>query len=336
LKVLYVGSGAVNLCLAGWMHAGVSRTSFLVRTADNELIPSQSFRCQLPGHKNNQIFKCRAFASLEGEEIPDLIVIGVKSYSLETVVESIIGAFGNQVSVMSVLNGVRHVELLTAKFSNAFFATIAFNSYRVSQTSAVALGATVGLSASESADRSMLEAIHKILSGKITAKLIESPRDAAHTKLVVNLGNALLAMVGFHDNRNRELDILQKITAKILWEGVEAIKKYGVKEARLPGMPTWSLMWLSKQLPSFIVLPIFRSKMRSTSINSMAQDLQNGSENTELEDINGYLVKLADRVGVKIPYNRALYHIFKEWLKEEAQPIRPSVLLSRINSFSNL
>jgi len=70
VKVLYVGSGAVNMCLAGWMHAGLRSTSFLVRTADNELVQSQSFKCRLPGNKNERVYPCKAFATLEGQEGP--------------------------------------------------------------------------------------------------------------------------------------------------------------------------------------------------------------------------------------------------------------------------
>lgn len=334
MNVLYVGSGAVNLCLAGWLHEGINSTSFLVRTTDNELIKSQSFKCRLPGNKNDCEYPCKAFASLEGQEKPDLIVFGVKSYSLESVVDKVIEAFGNQIPVMSVLNGVRHVELLSAKFSDVVFATIVFNSYRVSQNSAVAVGTTIGLSAL-STNSKMLGAIYQLLSKKTNAKLLSSPSDAAHSKLVINLGNSLLTIVSFHNNRDRELEILQPIMAKLLWEGVEVMKKHGVKEARLPGMPSWTLLWLSKTLPAFIILPIFKKKMKSTAINSMAQDLQRGVNDTELEDINGYLVHLADKIGAEIPYNRALYHIFKEWQKENGQPMTPSVLLSRINSFAS-
>gem|GEM_PF-950902 len=334
MKVLYVGSGAVNMCLAGWMHAGLRSTSFLVRTADNELVQSQSFKCRLPGNKNERVYPCKAFATLEGQERPSLIVFGVKSYSLESAVDRVIEAFGNQIPVMSVLNGVGHVELLTAKFPNVLFATIVFNSYRVSQTSAVAVGGSLGLS-SWGPDTKIRDAVYKILVAKTNTKLLKSPTDAAHSKLVINLGNALLTIVGFHNNRYRELDVLQTITAKILWEGVQVMKKHGVKEARLPGMPTWTLLWLSKNLPTFITLPIFEKKLKSNSINSMAQDIQRGSFNTELEDINGYLVRLADKLGLEIPYNRALYHLFKEWMVEGGQPITPSDLLSRINSFSS-
>lgn len=315
------------------MHSGTISTTFLVRVADNELMRAKGFQCRLPGDKNARVYRSTAIASLENAERPDLVVIGVKSYSLTEVLDKLEAAFGKDIPVMSVLNGVRHVEEISRKFDNAIFATIAFNAFRISEISAEAVGGSIALSTT-SADKTTMNEVHEILKRKISVTMADNPYDAAHCKLVMNLGNALLSMVGFHNHRNRELDVLQKITATVLWEGVQVIRKNGTKEVRISGMPTWPLIWMSKKLPTFIVLPIFEKKMQASSINSMAQDLQKGSDHTEVEDINGYLVQLADKLGVEIPYNRALYELFKQWVRSGAQPIKPSVLLSHINSFS--
>lgn len=334
MKVLYVGSGAVNLCLAGWMHSGTDKTTFLVRSAENEMIRTGSFQCRLPGDKNTRVYRCEATANLTEVEKPDLVVIGVKSYSLDGVLDAIASTFGTEVAVMSVLNGVRHVEQISQQFPNAIFATISFNAHRISPMTAVAEGGALSLS-SFMIPNPLMDSLYAILKRKIKISVVGNPTDAAHNKLIINLGNAVLTIVAFHQNRNRELEILQKLTAEVLWEGVTVMKKHGIKEARMAGMPPWILLWFTKMLPSFMVLPIFKKKMQSTAINSMAQDVQNGSQFTELEDINGYFVRLAEQLGVEIPYNRALYSVFNEWIQSGERPIKPSELLSRIRSFSS-
>lgn len=315
------------------MHSGTSQTSFLVSSPNHELIAAKSFQCRLPGDKNMRVYRSTAFSSLEGVEQPDLVVFGVKSYALDEVVEKVIAAFGTDIPVMSVLNGVRHVEYLSKKFPNAIFCTIAFNAYRTTPYAAEAVGGTVALSATDPSNP-MMETIHQILKRKISVQLVKNPLDAAHCKLIINLGNALLTMVAFHENRRRQLDVLQKLTAEILNEGVNVMKKAGVKEVSISGMPNWFLIRISKMLPQRLVLPIFEEKMKANTVNSMAQDLQAGSSQTELEDINGYFLQLAEKVNAEVPYNRALYHLFKEWQKNGAQPMRPSELLEAINSFS--
>lgn len=335
MNVLYIGSGAVNLCLAGWMHSGTNQTSFLVRTADNELIRTQAFQCRLPGDQNMRVYKCNAVSSLQELERPDLVVIGVKSYSLNSVIKQILEAFGSDVPVMSVLNGVRHVEILQKEFNHTVFATIIFNAYRQSPISAVAGEGSVILSSSDP-NSQMLNSINLILKRKVSVKIASNPLDAARCKLVINLGNSILTIVGHHKNRNREIDVLQKISARVMWEGVQTVRKAGTKEVLVSGMPPWILLWLSTVLPSFVMVPIFTNKLKDTRINSMAQDMEAVAGQTEFEDINGYLIRLAEEVGTSVPYNRALYHIFKEWMEKGAQPMRPSELLSRINSFSSL
>ncbi|MCB0754327.1 MAG: ketopantoate reductase family protein [Flavobacteriales bacterium] len=333
MRVLYVGSGAVNLCLAGWMHSGTGQSTFLVRTPDNELIRTQAFQCRLPGDKNKRVYKCQAVASLENVEVPDLIVLGVKNYSLAVVLDAIEAKFGTDVPIMSVLNGVDHVNILSQRFSKPIFATITFNAYRKSQILAEAVGGSLALSGPNLEDPTLV-AVYKILRRKIGVRLVQNPLDAAHCKLVLNLGNALLTIVAFHDNRNRELDILQKLSAALFNEGVDVLKRSGVKEAKIPGMPPWLLIRLSKWLPQWVILPIFEKKLKANSINSMAQDIEAGATNTELEDINGYFLQMAEAAGVEVPYNQALYAIFKEWKENGDQPLKPSELLARINSFS--
>jgi 2-dehydropantoate 2-reductase len=272
---------------------------------------------------------------LDGVEQPDLIVIGVKSYSLPEVLDKIEDAFGNQVPVMSVLNGVSHVKLVSERFERALFATIIFNAYRTSPSTAVAIGGSLGLSAKDPKDP-LIDVVFKLLKRKISVSLLDDPMDAAHCKLIINLGNALLTLVAFHEHRNREIEVLQRLTSQILNEGVDVLKKSGVKEAKISGMPPWLLIRLSKLLPSTIIVPIFKKKLQTNNINSMAQDIAAGSSKTELEDINGYFLQIAEKVKVDVPFNKGLYHTFKVWIENGAQPFTPSDLEEKIKSFSSL
>jgi len=334
LRILYVGPGAVNLSLAGWLHSGTRETCFLVRSPDHELIRTQAFQCRLPGDKNTRVYKCKVFSSLGGVEKPELVVFGVKSYALDDVVQQVLDAFGKDIPVMSVLNGVRHVQLLMDKFDDPIFCTVGFNAYRTSPIVSIAAGGSVVLSSSQNESR-LVQTLYKTLKRKISVSLSNKPMDAAHCKLIINLGNALLTVTGFDKNRKRQLPELQRLMAVLLWEGVQVMRKNGVEEVRMSGMPPWILLWLSKILPASITVPIFEKKMRFSSINSMAQDVKSGSSQTELEDINGYFLQLAESEGIEVPSNKALYSIFKEWQEAGDQPLTPKELLYRINSFSN-
>lgn len=313
MRVLYIGSGAVNLTLAGWMHSSTSQTSFLVSNPQHELIRTQAFQCQLPGDRNFRVYRCKAVHSLEGMKTPDLIIFGVKSHLLHQLIDQVKTAFGTDVTVASVLNGVKHVELLREAFAKCVFLTIGHNAYRTSDLAAVAMGGSVVVSsfgAEKEADQ-----LHAILKRKISTDRTLDPMAVAHCKLIMNLNNALLTLVQFHHHRERDLPVLQQLVSNMIWEGVRVIRKHGVKEVSIPGAPSWLLVFLSRIMPQFIALPIFKKRMAKYPITSMAQDLEGGARKTEVEDINGYFLELADGYGVDVPYNRAIYSCFKEWVE---------------------
>lgn len=331
--MLFIGSGAVNLSVAGWLRPYVDELSFLVRTPDNELISKGKFRCKY-GDDDWKEFDCSATSEISELTVPDIVIVGVKSYALEEVCVNIVDAFGFNIPVVSVLNGVRHIEVLEKKFKRVILATIFYNAYRLSPSEAIVLSGSIALSSNT--DCKTIGRLNTVLSKSIPITVVDKPTDVAYCKLVMNLGNALLTMVAYHDNRNRDLKELQQLTANMMWEGVRVLKKHGIKEVKVPNLPSWMLLRLSVTLPSFIVVPIFKKKMEISAINSMAQDLASGSDKTELEDLNGYLVSLAERLNVEVPYNKGVYQLFKKWNAKGAQPLTPAAVLNHVKSLDNL
>lgn len=330
--VLFYGSGAVNVSLMGWLHRDGLRMTVLTRPSSAEAIHQHGIRVTCQGLVSEA--RPGVVASLADCDRPDLIVIGVKAYALDAAMADILSNFDREVPVLSVLNGVRHVDLLRSKFTHAMFATICFNAYRKESWSAVALSCgPLVFTWSKAGDKQIRRATFDLLKGRVEAVQGSDPVDVAYNKLIVNLANALMTMVAFHDHRDRDLARLQFITSRVMWEGVRVLKASGIKELKVPGLPTWRMLWMSRFLPQFITVPIFRKKMMASAINSMAQDIQRGNE-TELEEINGQLIRLAQKFKVDVPFNRGVHRVFTEWSAAGEAPITPSEVLSRIRSVS--
>lgn len=328
--VLFFGSGAVNLSLIGWLAREGLRITVLARPASAAAIREHGVQVKCLGLRSEA--RPDVITALDSADRPDLIVIGVKAYVLDEAVAQILAAYGRYMPVLSVLNGVRHVDYLRSKFTNAMFATICFNAYRAEPHSAVAMSrGPLVFTWSRAVDKGLRRATFDLLKGRVEAVQGADALDVAHNKLIVNLANALMTMVAFHDHRDRDIAELQKLTAHVMWEGVQVLKAVGIKELRIPGLPAWRMLWMSRFLPQFITVPIFRKKMSVSAINSMAQDMQHGNE-TELEEINGRFLLLAERTKVSVPYNRAVYQIFMEWAASPATPLTPKEVLSRIRS----
>lgn len=329
-NVLFYGSGAVGLSLAGWLSHPDIQITVLARQGSAAILKEHGIEVLC----SDLLVRARPLVvtSLEQAIQPDLIVICVKAFALKDVVDEIRMHFGREMPVMSVLNGVRHVDLLRSKFSNVLFATICFNAFRQSAFQAEALSrGPIVLTSSRSTEKHLKREIFDWMKGRVELIQHGDPMDVACNKMIINLGNALLTMVAFHDNRDRELKSLQHIMANVLWEGVLVMRAHGVKEVSIPGMPSWRMLKLSRILPQFITVPIFRKKMASSAINSMAQDIARGSE-TEIEELTGYFLSMAKKVDLKVPYNKAVYALFKEWSADSNPSLAPSEILARKKS----
>jgi len=137
-------------------------------------------------------------------------------------------------------------------------------------------------------------------------------QDAVHSKIVINLANSLTTLIGMGYCEITDFPVFQRLLTSLVWEGIEIVKANGYKECKLGGMPGWTLLKLAAKMPGFLMRPIFRANVKKMVLSSMAQDvIQRRSKQNELDTINGYIIELADKAGLKAPFNRTLYKLCK-------------------------
>jgi ketopantoate reductase len=156
-------------------------------------------------------------------------------------------------------------------------------------------------------------------------------QDAIHTKIVVNLTNALDALVGRGARPLSSPEIFQRLLTQTLWEGVRTIRAAGHGEYRVPGMPSFAFLHLAAALPDWLTRPLFRRRLRAMRMSSMTQDVMlHGAASTELESITGYIVDLAAQHGVSVPYNRAILKLGREKFRPGFAPISCDEVLAAV------
>jgi ketopantoate reductase len=158
-----------------------------------------------------------------------------------------------------------------------------------------------------------LHLVQSILARGCPTDVTDRLQDAVHTKIVINLTNALDALIGRGTRPLSNLAIYQKLLAQTLWEGVRVIRASGYHEHRIAGMPPFALLRLLASLPGWLTRPLFKRRIRAMRVSSMTQDVVlRGARDTELESITGYIVRLAAAHNVPAPYNRAIYRLGRE------------------------
>jgi 2-dehydropantoate 2-reductase len=152
----------------------------------------------------------------------------------------------------------------------------------------------------------------RVGDGPARLRLSDDMLGIAWGKLLINLNNAVNALSGrplIQQLRERDY---RRVVAASQREGIGLLRRSGIKPAKIgavgPGLlPTviGSPDWLFNK----VFLKAWKIDDRARS--SMADDLAVGRK-TEIDYINGELVRLSDSLGVDAPVNKAIVRLVRE------------------------
>jgi 2-dehydropantoate 2-reductase len=114
MRLLVVGAGSTGGYFGGRLAQAGRDVTFLVRSRRAEELAARGLEIISPHGGFTLTPKTVTAGSLGGHY--DAILLTVKAYSLEAALEDIGPAVGPGTMILPVLNGMRHVDLLTARF----------------------------------------------------------------------------------------------------------------------------------------------------------------------------------------------------------------------------
>lgn len=128
-------------------------------------------------------------------------------------------------------------------------------------------------------------------------------------KLLLNLNNPVNALCGLPLKQELETRALRLIYAACLREGLQVLKKAGIKPAKAAAVPAEVIAPIL-YLPDFLFKRIARQMLAidPQARSSMWEDLQLG-RTTEIEFINGEIVRLAHSLGMAAPFNQHMLNL---------------------------
>jgi 2-dehydropantoate 2-reductase len=240
-----------------------------------------------------------------------VIALCVKSHATAVAAREI-GRHGRKgATVVSFQNGVSNVEALRSKLPRFEIVPgmVPFNVARLGPAS-WHKGTSGDLAVGESDATRMLGA--QLNRGPARLTLVGDMTALAWGKLLMNLNNAVNAL-----SRRTLLDELgerdyRRVVAASIVEALDLLGTAGIEPAQVGPIPP-------KLLPHAIAAPnfIFKNlllrvqKIDAKARSSMADDLAAGRE-TEIDYLNGEIVKLARSLGRDAPVNRTLVDLVKQ------------------------
>lgn len=325
-NIVIFGAGAIGSTIGGWLAPYHDSLYFLDQGVVLEKLNKdglQLFQSDCPEKKEN--IRIKTIKNLNELEKVDVIFLVVKNYSLDFVSQLIVKSVGKEVLIVALQNGVENQKILPKYFSNIIFGVIGYNAwmekpgiYGYQKKGPIVLGTL-------RPDELVKEKLAiKILMNKAVETIITNDiQSAAHSKMVINLANSLTTLVGHGYRELSSLKLMQKILSRMTYEGIQIIKAAGINEYKIKGMPSWFLITASAQLPSFLTRAIFKKNLKKMVLSSMAQDvLQNKNGQSELETINGHLLKMAKKYQVNAPYNQKIYNLCSnQFSKSDFRPV---------------
>jgi 2-dehydropantoate 2-reductase len=117
VRTLILGAGAIGGYMGGRLHQSGADVTFLVRPARREALQRYGLVIRSPKGDITQNVKT-VLAGAEGGRY-DLVVLTCKAYDLDSAIEAVAPAVEPGATVVPLLNGMRHLDILDARFGGA-------------------------------------------------------------------------------------------------------------------------------------------------------------------------------------------------------------------------
>ncbi len=302
MKILVMGAGALGGLLGTrFIEAGEEVFFCEIEPRTREALRQDGISVEEGDGTVTKVKPAGVVASPEDLSHPcDLVLFAVKSYATKVAADALVEtrAVGPQTSFLSLQNGLGNAEVLCH----------AFGSHRV-VIGTTSQGATVvapgrirhggsGATLIGAAHPSLVAITQPIVELFHRAHLeIEVREDVAiilWEKLLVNVGiNAITALTGILNGAIALCDEARTLAETAVREAAGVAEKVGVR--------------VREDIERYVI-QVAGATARNRS--SMGQDVDR-RRRTEIDAINGVVVRLGERHGIETPINRTLVHLIK-------------------------
>ncbi|MFX1311650.1 MAG: ketopantoate reductase family protein, partial [Promethearchaeota archaeon] len=309
LTIVIYGIGGIGAALGGWLSEKNNNVFLLARGENAKALKKNGLILYERENNNPAPISVKVIEDLNELNNIDIIVITVKNYDLEEVAKDISKKLGDKPIVVGLQNGFENQKILPRYFSKIVYGVVVQSGWRDKPGVFGTRGkGYLTLGTPNNKNQEIVEEVTEILNMGIPSRITKEFQDAAHSKLIVNLSNSVYTIISPELKDDDAIFKLWQIFVNIYLEGMKVIQAAGYKEFELKGLPSWKSVELGRNLDKTEAVNNFKRRTKYAWLNSMAQDMIRRQKNqSELESLNGYLLKLADSLNIDVPYNKIIY-----------------------------
>ncbi len=337
-NILVMGAGAIGCFIGGHLAAAGHRVTLVGLSALIPKIAADGLVLRWPDRPTQTIFPPTATTVVVPPIPYDFIEFTVKSPETATAAQNLasLPLITAQTQIVSFQNGIGNEEKLVELFgkehvlAGTLTMPISLPELGVIEVSK----ATGGLGVAALAAGQPVDILANALNqAGLPTTIYPDYRAMKWTKLLLNiLCNASSAILNQTPAQVLSRTDLFNMEINALREGTDVIKAQGLKVVKLPGYPS---VWMARAVAArWLPLPMTRALLgpfarggRGRKMPSLQIDLAAGRPTSEIEVMNGAIVRAGQEVGVPTPVNRALTTILSglvagqlNWADYQNQP----------------
>lgn len=299
MKIAVVGPGALGCLIAASLKSRTKEDIWLLDEFIHRAKSIANDGIKVEGLSGSYSAKVNITTHTKDIGPCDLVILCVKSYSTEDVCKQLKDIVSEKTSVLTLQNGIGNVQILNDQFGPDRVVA------GVTNHGATLIGpghvrhAGRGDTAIGKADGRVLGAIRDIANiltkAGFETKVSKDIDSVVWSKLIINVGiNALTAITRLNNGALIEHEESRQILRAAVQEAVKIVKRKRIK--------------LSYDDPIQKVESVCRAT--SANISSMLQDVLSKSR-TEIDFINGAIIRQAKALNIPTPVNEVLMGLVK-------------------------
>jgi 2-dehydropantoate 2-reductase len=326
-KVAILGAGSIGCFIGGaWQSAGlpvtyVGRAKLAKDIGKHGLTLTDYSGWQVRLEPGNVDFRCRP----EALEEADVICVAVKSADTAEAAAEIAKHAHEGATVVSFQNGISNLDVLAKALRGRFEIARGSVGFNVAYLGNGRFHKGVAghlWSERQNATQAISE---RAGAGPGALKLSDDMLGLAWGKLLINMNNAVNALSGRTLREELRKRDYRRVFAASVREGLGLLRRAGIEPGSLSPLPI-------RLLPAILETPdwlfnnlFFRMwKIDPKARSSMSDDLALGRK-TEVDYLNGEIIRLAEQLSMDAPVNRAIAALVHE-AEDGAAPLAPAAL----------
>lgn len=297
LKILIMGAGAIGSLFGGFLAETGHEVALIGRKPHVDKINRDGLLIEGVSGMHN--IKIKATTNPSSLEAPDLIILTVKAYDTAQAVKDVIDLVGPQTYLMCLQNGLGPEDTAASILGNDCIirgttsdGALFLEPGKIRHTGH---GETVIGYPSQKPDKLLNEIVKAFQKAGFSTSISDDIKKFAWQKIFVNVAiNPFGTLTGLRNGELLTVPELRESMEAAITEGIAITDKLGLNINR-----------------QFVISKAFEVAQRTArNKNSMLQDIEKGKK-TEIEYINGAIVKYGNENGVPCPLNTILTALVK-------------------------